>query len=135
MASVREQLAEDPADSGAMAYRRPADLAAVREYVRSRAGRLGLTEERADLLTIAVSELATNTLQHTSGGGRVRVWGEADRVCVEVVDQGAAPTFGRVMPAANEARGRGLAIVERICDEVGTEAGPDGTSTRLSMFR
>jgi hypothetical protein len=38
------------------------------------------------------------------------------------------------MPSAGEVRGRGLAIVERICDEVGTDIGPAGTSVRLGML-
>ncbi|GIE94572.1 ATP-binding protein [Paractinoplanes rishiriensis] len=114
-------------------YAKPADLAVVREFVRTEAESLGLPRLRADLLTVAVSELATNTLQHTDGGGVVRIWAEPGRVCCEVVDHGASPGFGRDMPSANEVRGRGLAIVERICDEVGTDIGPAGTSVRLGM--
>jgi serine/threonine-protein kinase RsbW len=114
-------------------YAEPADLAVVREFVRTEAEALGLPRLRADLLTVAVSELATNTLQHTEGGGVVRMWSETGRVCCEVADQGAERTFGREMPAADQVRGRGLAIVERICDEVGIEAGPAGTSVRLVM--
>jgi anti-sigma regulatory factor (Ser/Thr protein kinase) len=117
-----------------MSYAVPADLTVVRDFVRAEAVALGLPDLRADLLTVAVSELATNTLQHTAGGGLVRIWAEPGRVCCEVVDQGAARTFGRTMPGAEEVRGRGLAIVERICDEVGTGSGPAGTSVRLGML-
>jgi anti-sigma regulatory factor (Ser/Thr protein kinase) len=39
--------------------------------------------------------------------------------------------LGREMPAAQEVRGRGLAIVESICDEVGIES-EDG-STRVCL--
>jgi serine/threonine-protein kinase RsbW len=115
-------------------YTEPADLAPVREFVRTEAAAQGLPRPRADLLTVAVSELATNTLQHTAGGGVVRVWAEDGRVCCEVVDQGAPPAFGRDMPAAHEVRGRGLAIVERICDEVAVGTGPGGTCVRLAML-
>lgn len=115
-------------------YAVAADLAVVREFVRAEAESLGLPRLRAELLTVAVSELATNTLQHTEGGGVVRVWSEPGRVCCEVIDRGAERRFGRDMPAADQVRGRGLAIVERICDEVGVDAGPAGTAVRLSMF-
>ncbi|MET0415261.1 MAG: ATP-binding protein [Actinoplanes sp.] len=118
-----------------MAYAEPADLALVREFVCRTAVGLGLSTPRADLLTIAVSELATNTLQHTGAGGRVRIWADNGRICCEVTDRGSPQAFGRAMPAADEPRGRGLAIVERICDEVGVSEGPDGTSVRISLHR
>jgi anti-sigma regulatory factor (Ser/Thr protein kinase) len=117
-----------------MAYAEPGDLAAVREFVRAEAEALGLPGLRADLLTVAVSELATNTLQHTDGGGRVLIWAEPGRVCCDVLDRGVPPSFGRAMPAADQPRGRGLAIVERICDEVGVRSGPEGTAISLTML-
>lgn len=121
-----------PAES---AYREPGDLAVVREFVRSEATAMGLSRLRADLLAVAVSELATNTLQHTTGGGVVRIWAEGDRIRCDVVDEGVPPGFGRAMPAADEPRGRGLAIVERICDEVGIASDGDGhTAVRLGMI-
>ncbi|WP_433360838.1 ATP-binding protein [Actinoplanes sp. CA-142083] len=113
------------------AYAEPTDLAFVRDFVRDEAIALGLSRLRADLLTVAVSELATNTLQHTAGGGIVRIWAEADKVRCDVVDGGVSPGFGRAMPAADQPRGRGLAIVERICDEVGIH--PDGVGTTVSL--
>ena len=63
-----------------MSYGDAGDLARVRAIVRARAGDLGLPTPRADLLSLAVSELATNTLQHTDGGGRVRLRAEPGRL-------------------------------------------------------
>jgi serine/threonine-protein kinase RsbW len=117
-----------------IAYARPEDLAVVREFVRTAAGALGLPRPRAEMLAVAVSELATNTLQHTREGGRVRIWAQEKRLCCEVTDRGAPPPFGRAMPPATEPRGRGLAIVERVCDEVSVESGPDGTTVRICLF-
>jgi serine/threonine-protein kinase RsbW len=116
-----------------MSYDRPADLAGVRAFVRACAGDLGLPDFRADLLTLAVSELATNTLQHTAGGGRVRLRVEPGRLLCDVIDQGPIRRLGRAMPAAQEVRGRGLAIVERICDEIGIESENGGTRVRLTF--
>ncbi|NMO52808.1 ATP-binding protein [Actinoplanes sp. TBRC 11911] len=118
-----------------IAYSQPQDLALVRRFVRTEAHRLGLSPARADLLTIAVSELATNTLQHTGGGGRVRVWELDGRVECEVIDGGKPREFGRAMPDAREPRGRGLAIVERVCDGVTVSDADDGTHVRLTMIR
>ena len=126
-----------PAISGRlfeMSYTKPGDLARIRAFVRAHAGELGLTEMRADLLTLAVSELATNTLQHTAGGGRVRLHAEPGRLLCDVIDQGPMRLLGRAMPAADALRGRGLAIVERLCDEVGITAEDGGTRVRLMLL-
>jgi len=122
---------EDPPD--AMSYAEADDLKAVRAFVAARARALGLPAGRVDLLTLAVSELATNTLQHTTGGGRVRVWATAGQLICDVVDRGPARLFGRDMPAADALRGRGLAIVERVCDVVDTAAVADGTLVRIRL--
>ncbi|MEV4703493.1 ATP-binding protein [Actinoplanes sp. NPDC049316] len=116
-----------------MAYDRPGDLRTVRDFVADRATALGLPEVRADLLVLAVSELATNTLQHTDGGGRVRVWAQDGDVICDVVDRGPAHDFGREMPAADALRGRGLAIVERVCDAVEATPVADGTLVRIRL--
>ena len=122
-------MVPEPADS--MAYAAVADLPIVRAFVTARAVSLGLPPARADLLQLAVSELATNTLLYTVGGGRVRVWVEAGQLMCEVVDRGPAPRFGRAMPPPDAERGRGLPIVERVCDEVSTATAADGTTIRL----
>jgi anti-sigma regulatory factor (Ser/Thr protein kinase) len=126
---MAEDLAVPTGD--AIAYSDAAHLALVRAFVYERARALGLPAERADLLTIAVSELATNTLQHTDDGGRVRVWADAGKITCDVVDRGPSRAFGRPMPPAEAERGRGLAIVERLCDEVTTQSSSDGTVVRL----
>jgi anti-sigma regulatory factor (Ser/Thr protein kinase) len=120
----------------AMAFAVAADVAAVRAFVRARALELGLPVGRAELLMLAVSELATNTLQHTSGGGRVRVWLENGHINCDVCDVwdgGTAPTFGRSMPPPESVRGRGLPIVEMVSDAVTTSAGPEGTLVRIRL--
>ncbi|MCO8271143.1 ATP-binding protein [Actinoplanes sp. TRM 88003] len=114
-------------------YTEPGDLAKVREFIRTGAARLGLPDHRAELLTLAVSELATNTLQHTAGGGVVRLHADNGRIICDVIDGGPVRVLGRTMPAADALRGRGLAIVERICDEVGVDSAEDGTRVRLFL--
>jgi serine/threonine-protein kinase RsbW len=104
----------------------------VRAFVRQCGLAFGLAEGQVDLLTLAVSELATNTLQHTSGGGRVLVFVDRDQVVCDVVDSGPPRSFG-AMPSADAIRGRGLAIVSRIADHVSSSARPDGTVVRIRM--
>ncbi|MFC4017736.1 ATP-binding protein [Micromonospora sp. GCM10011542] len=116
-----------------MAYHVPDDLREVRAFVCARALALGLPPQRVELLALAVSELATNTLQHTTGGGRVRLRAEAAQLLCDVVDQGPSRSFGRAMPAADAVRGRGLAIVEQICDEVAVLNQPGETVVRIRL--
>ena len=66
-------------------------------------------------------------------GGRVRVFAEPGFVVCDVADGGPAREFGREMPAADALSGRGLAIVERMCDDVSTATGPEGTLVRLRL--
>jgi serine/threonine-protein kinase RsbW len=116
-----------------MSYAVPDDLKVLRAFVAARALALGLPAGRVDALTLAVSELATNTLQHTTGGGHVRVWANAGQLVCDVVDRGPARSFGRPMPAADALRGRGLPIVERVCDVVDTSTVAGGTRVRIRL--
>ena len=50
------------------------DLRPMRRLVEDYAERNGLSEDRTANLVLAASELAANTLRHTSGGGTLRVW-------------------------------------------------------------
>ncbi|GAB3830286.1 ATP-binding protein [Dactylosporangium cerinum] len=119
--------------SDTLSYGDVGDLGTVREFVRRHALALGMSEARTELLMLAVNELATNTVQHTIGGGQVRVWADDGHIVCDVVDQGPPRTFQRQMPPADAVRGRGLAIVERVCDHVDTVSGPEGTTVRLRL--
>ena len=120
-------------DSAGMTYTEPADLPTVRAFIAQQARELGLAAARINLLTVAVSELTTNTLQHTDGGGHIRIWADNGQLICDVVDGGGPRRFGRPMPSADAVRGRGLAIVERICDSVHTAAVPGGTLVRIYL--
>jgi serine/threonine-protein kinase RsbW len=115
-----------------MGYRELGDLAGVRSFVRSAALGRGLPAGRVELLMLAVSELAANTVEHTTGGGQVRLWRDGGDVVCEVADSGGPRTI-RAMPAAASRRGRGLAIVQRVVDQVSTFAGPHGTVVQVRM--
>ncbi|GAA3301194.1 MULTISPECIES: ATP-binding protein [Dactylosporangium] len=114
-------------------YRLVGDLAAVRAFVTTRAVALGLSRDRAEMLTLAVNELATNTLQYTAEGGEVQLWSESGQIYCDVLDQGPVLTFGGDMPAADAVRGRGLPIVEMVCDHVAAFAVARGSVVRLQL--
>ncbi|GID33240.1 hypothetical protein Abr02nite_82230 [Paractinoplanes brasiliensis] len=116
-----------------MYYAEQGDLRAVRAFVAARAEKLGLPAARIELLLLAVSELTTNTLMHTDSGGHIRVWAENTQLICDVLDTGGPRTFGRAMPPARSPGGRGLAIVERICDSVHSITLPGGTLVRICL--
>lgn len=116
-----------------VAYDHAEDLHDLRLWVRAHAIGAGVSPARADLLMLAVSELASNTLLHTSGGGLVKMRAESGGVVCEVTDDGPASSrTARSMPPAHAPNGRGLAIVERVCDEVAIRT--EGTRTVVRLW-
>ncbi len=119
---------------GQATYHHADDLHDLRLWTQTCALQAGLSAERAVLLMLAVSELATNTLLHTGGGGVVEVRSEGSGVICEVTDDGpAGARVSRPMPPAGAPNGRGLAIVEQVCDDVSVRAQGGQTVVRLWM--
>ena len=112
-----------------------AGLAAVRELIAARAEREGLDRARIGDLVLAVDELATNTLRFARGEGVLRVWREDATLLVEVADAGhiADPLAGRDCPPATELGGRGLYLVNQLCDLVQLRSSPEGSVIRIHM--
>ena len=113
------------------------DLRPVRRLVDGHAVRAGLPDERAANLVLAASELAANTLRHTSAGGTVQVWRTEDEILCQIQDRGwiTDPLAGRIRRPPDES-GHGLWVVNQVCDlvEIRTsQAG--GTIIRLHMRR
>lgn len=112
----------------------PGDLAALRALAISRAVLAGLPRSRAQDLALAVSELASNSVDHGGGGGVLRVWTDPDALVIEVTDAGlvADPMAGRRTPTLSQPRGRGLWMVNRLCDLVQIRSVPgEGTAVRV----
>ncbi|MBW3591616.1 MAG: sensor histidine kinase, partial [Actinobacteria bacterium] len=76
-------------------------LRQVRNTVRKHARLAGLSPERSHELVVAVNELATNTLTHTPGEGKLGVWNNPGSLLCEVTDRGhlTDPLAGRRTPA------------------------------------
>jgi hypothetical protein len=72
-----------PPDAFTVAYATPTDLVDLRGLATARALAADLPPARVADLALAITELATNTLRHTSTGGHVDFWtdpaGEAER--------------------------------------------------------
>jgi anti-sigma regulatory factor (Ser/Thr protein kinase) len=124
-----------PRSARALAYER--DLRPVRAMVRATAGHAGLSAERSTDLVIAASEVAANTLKHTSGGGVVRAWVTEHEVLCQLEDAGhiADPLAGLSQPAAGLAGSQGLWLVNQVCDLAEIRTSELGTTIRLHMYR
>ncbi|MET9618711.1 sensor histidine kinase [Kitasatospora indigofera] len=110
-------------------------LAAVRERVTLCAARHGLPGDRLRDLLVAVTEVAANSIKY-AGGGTLRTWAEDGRVICEVRDGGfiADPMAGRIRPTLDQSGGRGLWLVQQMCDLVQIRTSAEhGTVIRLTM--
>jgi anti-sigma regulatory factor (Ser/Thr protein kinase) len=122
-----------PAAAEALEYSR--DLRPVRALVAAAGHRAGLDPSRCTDLVIAASEVAANTLRHTSGTGIIRLWSADDEVLCQVEDSGfiADPLAGHRRPASNRPGGQGLWLVNQLCDLAEISTSELGTTIRLHM--
>ena len=126
-------LSPPPAQAEALGYRD--DLYPVRSFVTSQAEHAGLTELRITDLVLATNELAGNTLRHTGGGGTLHIWRTGDRIICQVSDTGQItdPLARHRVPPDEELGGKGLWLVNQLCDLVQARTDDAGTVTRLHM--
>jgi anti-sigma regulatory factor (Ser/Thr protein kinase) len=108
-------------------------LAPVRSFVSDEARSVGLKPVRVNQLVLAVNEVATNTLRHAGGIGRLRVWRDEGVLICEVRDSGRLdqPMVGREHPTSDQESGRGLWMANQLCDLVQIRSLSSGTVVRL----
>jgi anti-sigma regulatory factor (Ser/Thr protein kinase) len=111
----------------------PGDVAATRRTVAQWARSCGLPEERVEVLELAASELATNSIQHGGGTGTLAMWLDETAAVVEFSDTGILtdPLTGRRTPSLEQQGGRGLYLVNQLCDLVQLRSSEDGTTVRV----
>ena len=83
----------------------------------------------ADALSLVLSELATNAIRHGDGCGELYMWRDEDRIVCQTRNRGSLrePLTGRLRPAPQQADGRGLWIVNQLCDLVQIRSDDAGT--------
>jgi len=108
-------------------------LAELRRAVLDWATAQTLGIERAEELVLAVDELATNSIRYGGGTGRLRCWREGATLLCEVRDAGwiEAPLVGRERPAPDAQGGRGMWLVNQLCDLVQIRSAPAGSVVRV----
>jgi anti-sigma regulatory factor (Ser/Thr protein kinase) len=120
----------------------PSDPAVVHD-ARRRVGDFArtvfLTDEGIEELQVAVSEACANAICHGSPHGRkdhfrVSCWLGDDELVVEVVDtgRGFALPGPAVLPERFSACGRGVFLMERLCDRLEVEKREPGTAVRIT---
>ncbi len=108
----------------------------LRRFVAGQAAIAGLVGQRVDDVVLAVSELAANSVRHGSGAGTLRVWVSGRALVCEVEDGGHPrwdPLVGRRCPAPEQLGGRGLWVVNQICDLVQISTAGGRTTVRVSV--
>ncbi|HVF74986.1 MAG TPA: sensor histidine kinase [Acidimicrobiales bacterium] len=132
--SLAQPLPEPPFTPQELSFQ-PRRLDEVRGFVSRHAMACGLAPLRIDDLVLAVHELATNSLRHGGGEGTVRLWRDGSAVVCEVRDTGVInePMIGRYRPAAEQEGGRGLWLVNQLCDLVQVRSSAAGSIVRLRM--
>ena len=116
-------------------YAYTTDLAAIRAVVHRYAIEAGLTEARAIDLTLAVSEVAANTVKHAKSPGSLKIWYDTREIVCQIHDEGVItdPLAGRRQPSLDALGGHGLWIVNQVCDQVEMHSDQTGTTIRLHM--
>jgi anti-sigma regulatory factor (Ser/Thr protein kinase) len=110
-------------------------LRAVRLMVSRHAAGIGMSDDRACDLMLAVDELATNSVRHGGGRGVLRVWHDGRALVCEVRDRGRIdePLVGRRCPSTDQAGGFGVWLVNQLCDLVQMRSLPGGNVARVHM--
>ncbi len=116
-------------------FRLPRDPAVLAELRRDLGAWLRqfddvLSEQEVVDIVLATHEAAANAVEHSEdpfGPGQVNAWLIDDVLTVEVRDSG---NWTRERPVVGD-RGRGLALIENLVDEVRIRRNPRGTTLRL----
>lgn len=120
-----------------LVFRSANDLPGIRKFVASRALRAGLPADRMIDLCLAVTEVATNTVVHTHAAGVLSLWQDpwtCSLIC-EISDSGQLRDrlVGRIPPQPSQPHGRGLLLVNELCDLVEMPTGGIGTGTTVRL--
>ena len=113
-----------------------AELAPLRHLVSARALDLAVPADKVRDFTVAVSEVATNSIRHGGGRGVLRMWVGGGSLVCELSDAGfiSDPLAGKIRPNGVQHGGRGLWFAHQLCDLVQIRSTrQDGTRIRLHL--
>jgi anti-sigma regulatory factor (Ser/Thr protein kinase) len=128
-------LEEAPADAEVQEFRTDMDLTGMRSLVQEFGWAANLSVDRVEDLVLAVSEVASNSVQHGGGAGSLTMWcDDRPAVFAEIRDRGdiTDPLVGRYPPGPG-LEVKGLWLVNQLCDLVQMRSGSAGTRIRLTI--
>jgi serine/threonine-protein kinase RsbW len=99
---------------------KPASVRAARVFTADALGNDGVESSVIELAVLLVSELVTNATVHAESKVRVTVHVDSHWVRVEVDDEGPGAARRRRL-TSNRLQGRGLAVVDRLSTDWGTD--------------
>ncbi len=122
----------DPVGEMAFAH---GELAELRHTIAGWASANALASGRIDELVLAVDEMASNSIRHGGGAGTLRWWREGETLLCEVRDAGwiQASLVGRIRPSIDASSGRGVWLVNQLCDLVQIRSAPAGSVVRVHV--
>jgi anti-sigma regulatory factor (Ser/Thr protein kinase) len=111
------------------------ELGGLRHSVAGIAANVLLPSARVDDLVLAVNELASNSVYHGGGVGKLRIWRDGEALLCEVRDRGriTEPLVGRVKPPPEQWSGRGLWLVNQVCDLMQIRSDATGSVVRVHI--
>lgn len=125
------QVAEYPIEAATLR----SQLQTFRRLVAEHGQRCGLNDTRTGDLVLAVGEIVVNAAKHGGGRGMLRLWREDARAVCEVRDNGQLDDamVGRIQPDYTGTGGRGMWLVNQLCDLVQVRSGSAGTVVRIHL--
>jgi anti-sigma regulatory factor (Ser/Thr protein kinase) len=94
-----------------------------------------LSAERRSDLVFATNEAASNAVKHGNVSCMTRIWQDGDEVVTEVRSRSGIDDVmaGRRRPAADALQGRGLWLINQMCDLVQLRSGDSGMTLRMHI--
>jgi anti-sigma regulatory factor (Ser/Thr protein kinase) len=94
-----------------------------------------LSAERRSDLVFAINEAASNAVKHGNETCMTRIWHDGNEIVTEVSSpSGVADVMaGRLRPAADALEGRGLWLINQLCDLVEMRSGTSGMTLRMHI--
>jgi anti-sigma regulatory factor (Ser/Thr protein kinase) len=86
-------------------------------------------------LILAVNEAVTNAFVHGGNEGELRIWRDDREPVCEIIDNGTfhEPLAGRRRPEPDWPSGRGVWLMNQLCDLVELRPADTGTVVRLHV--
>ena len=110
-------------------------LLELRRAIASDPALASLSAARRSDLVLAINEATSNAVRHGNATCMTRIWHDGDEVVTEVCTPSAIADVmvGRRRPAADALEGRGLWLINQVCDLVELRSGTSGMTLRMHV--